>query len=86
MCIEGEGGEACMCVCYVKDGKMELIKIGLELKQDWIGVGLEQDCSRIGVGFTQTKVSGNDQMSSANDHKYYKYIGICLQFPSFNKS
>jgi len=41
MCIEGEGGEACMCVCYVKDGKMELIKIGLELKQDWIGVGLE---------------------------------------------
>ena len=28
------GGGACMCVCYVKDGKMELI--GLELKQDWM--------------------------------------------------
>ena len=33
-----------MCVCYVKDGKMELI--GLELKQDW----MEYNWSRIGVG------------------------------------
>ena len=63
-------------------------RIGLGLVQVWsrIGVGLEQDWSRICLGFSQTKVSGNDQMSLANDHKYYKYIGICLQFPSFNKS